>query len=151
MRGLKSVTARVKHHKQRVMTDRERDNLIQDYTALKALHYFGINIKFNDFDGLAYRFLSDEKNILVSHRGHGIAKIISLSALIKECHISPFTISEFFDVNGASEVGLTGKPVDADHKIYRSGANLKLDAPVKMVYLQVGPRGFWKLVAVPDS
>ena len=70
MRGLKSVTARVKHHKQRVMTDRERDNLIQDYTALKALHYFGINIKFNDFDGLAYRFLSDEKNILVFNVGH---------------------------------------------------------------------------------
>ena len=124
--------------------------LFQEYEMLKTLHNMSINVRFEDFPGLTYRFTPPEnKSIIIGQPELGIHKLIKVEAMVTEHGIGPATFSEFLDVNGAMEVGANGKPVSAEHKTYKTGINSHTTKK-KTVYKQEGPQGFWKMVEVDE-
>lgn len=120
--------------------------LYREYEMLKIMHNMGLPIKFENFDGLTYRFISGNKSVIINQKDLGVHKIVNVDTMVRTHGVGPATLSEFLDVNGAMEVNAQGNPVPTDEKAYRSGANARLTGKKKSVYKQVGPRGFWQLV-----
>lgn len=132
---------------QRALKSMRDDELYREYGMLKTLQGMGVNLRFEDFKDLSYRFIPPANmSIVLAQPKKSVHKLLKVQDLVQHHGIGPATFVEFLDVNGAHEVDAKGVPIPYEAKTYKVVP--KRSVKTKTVYRQEGPLGFWKKVEV---